>query len=275
MTPSQRSLTWYPLTEKRWPAREWVGCVTDVDGVDVFARIAPNGDPDLPPVVMLHGLVVSSSYFRPIARYLDARMRLYIPDMPGFGRSGCGRIHDIPELTAMVDRWMGLHGLERAVIVGNSLGCQVATSLAVSYPDRVSRLIMVAPTADPATGGPIGMMLRGLRDIPRERTSLWRIWIPDFFLAGPVRALKTLVHLLRDPQEARLPRVRQPVVCVAGERDPICPIGWVRRFANLVPDGRCIVIPNAAHAMNYSAPGELGRVITEAMGRGSRGAECG
>jgi pimeloyl-ACP methyl ester carboxylesterase len=275
VTPPARTFTWYPLTEKRWPAREWIGCVTDVDGVDVFARIAPTGDPDLPPVVMLHGLVVSSSYFRPIARHLDARVRLYIPDMPGFGRSGGDHVYDIPQLAAAVDRWMGVHGLERAVIVGNSLGCQVATALAVSFPQRVSRLVMVAPTVDPATGGPIGMMLRGLRDIPREQASLWRIWIPDFLLSGPKRALKTLMYLLRDPQESRLPSVRQPMVCVAGERDPVCPPAWVRRFADLVPDGRCIVIPNAAHAMNYSAPDAVGRVIIEVLEGGSRGVGCG
>jgi pimeloyl-ACP methyl ester carboxylesterase len=119
------------------------------------------------------------------------------------------------------------------------------------------------------------MMLRGLRDIPRERASLWRIWIPDFLLSGPGRALTTLMYLLRDPQQARLPSVRQPVVCVAGERDPVCPPAWVRRFAGLVPDGRCIVIPNAAHAMNYSAPDALGRVIAEVLERGSRGVGCG
>lgn len=261
MTRPLRKIAWYPLTAKRWPPRHWIGSTTWVAGTRIFARIAPDGDPGLPPILMLHGLVVSSSYFRPIAHHLDDRYRLYIPDLPGFGRSTTGNVDDLDALVDVLVAWMDVHGLDAPVVVGNSLGCQVATLLAARYPERVSRLVMVAPTMDPDVRGPLHTMLRGLRDIPRERPGLWRIWIPDFFLAGPVRALRWLMISLRDDQRGRMPAVAQPLVAVAGERDPICPVPWVKRFAGAASHGRLVVIPGAPHAMNFSAPAELARII--------------
>lgn len=265
MSDTHRRIAWWPLRERGWPEREWLGSATWVDGERIFARIAPVGPDGAPPVVMLHGLVVSGAYFRPIAKELDAHFPLYIPDLPGHGKSTATRTRDLGEMAAVIDRWMEIHSLRGAVVVSNSLGCQIGTMLAVRHAHRVSRLVMVAPTMDPAVDSPLGVIWRGLLDIPRERQSLWRTWIPDFLACGPLWALRGLRVSLRDPQPERLPRVTQPVLAIAGERDPICPVPWVERFATLTPAGRCEMIAGAAHAMNYSAPEALGRIITGEM----------
>ena len=268
MRRDSRIVSWSPMTAKRWPTRKWIGSETWVDGTRIFARIAPGQTVDSPPILMLHGLVVSSSYFRPVAHHLDERFSLYIPDLPGFGRSSAGAVRDLDGMIDALFAWMDVHGLESPVVMANSLGCQVASLLATRHPERVSALVMVAPTMDPSVSGPIGVTLRGLRDIPRERQSLWRIWIPDFLLAGPVLALRWLMISLRDDQLSRLPRIRQPGVAVAGERDPICPVSWVRAFAGKVPRGRIEVIPGAPHAMNYSAPDALARIVADLVENG-------
>ncbi len=268
MTKAPRIIAWSPMTAKRWPPREWIGSETWVDGARIFARVAPGRSIDSPPVLMLPGLVVSSSYFRPVAHHLDERYSLYLPDLPGFGRSTTGDVRDLDSMVATLVAWMDVHRLDAPVVVANSLGCQVATLLATQHPDRVAALVMVAPTMDPSVSGPIGVMLRGLRDISRERVGLWRIWIPDFFLAGPVQALRWLMISLNDDQMARLPHVRQPVVAVAGERDPICPVPWVEAFAASVARGRLEVIPGAPHAMNYSAPDALAHIVADLVENG-------
>lgn len=262
MTQPDRIISWSPMTAKRWPHRTWIGSETWVDGARVFARIAPGRQTDVPPVMMLHGLVVSSSYFRPVAHYLDDRFSLYIPDLPGFGRSTAGKVHDLETMVDTLVAWMDVHELDAPVVVANSFGCQVATLLATRYPERVVRLLMVAPTMDPTVAGPFDVMLRGLRDIPRERVGLWRIWIPDFFLAGPVRALRWLAISMRDDHAARLPEVSQSLIAVAGERDPISPAPWVETFSSTVPHGGFEVILGAPHAMNYSSPDDLARIIS-------------
>ena len=265
MTPAWTARHWGVMPERGWPRRTWVAEWLTLGDGTWFARIDPEGDPGLPPIVMLHGLVVSGAYFRPVAAHLDDRYRLYIPDLPGYGRSPSSRIWSLPELADHVARWMEVHALGPSVIAGNSLGCQVATLLAVRRPELVAGLVLVAPTMDPAVRGPIRAMVRGALDIPRERQTLWRIWIPDLLRAGLRRALTTLAWSIADPQRDRLADIRQPTLVVGGARDPIVPPGWVEAMAAAMPQARAIVLPGSPHAMNYSAPRELARAIDTAL----------
>lgn len=262
-------VSWYPLDGRGWPDWLWHGCDTWIDEHRLFARISPDGDFDQPPLLMLHGAVVSGTYFGPIAWHLDQSWRVFIPDLAGFGRSVASRLLSLAEHVDLLDRWMEVHGVRRAMVVANSTGCQVATLLAARYPDRVSRMALVAPTMDPSTRGLPGLMLRGLIDIPRERQRLWTIWLPDLWASGPIRAIHSLVEAMRDPQTERLARVGQPTVCVAGNRDPICPPAWVESMATCLPAGTSVILPGAPHAMNFSARDALAEVI-RSMGNDGR-----
>jgi pimeloyl-ACP methyl ester carboxylesterase len=253
-----------------WPPHQWHAEHLTIDGIRWFARISPAGasDPSQPPVVLLHGLVVSGAYFQPVATRLAASLAVFVPDVPGFGRSANPRgrlgrpgVWDMNATAAGLARWLDAHALRGCVLVANSLGCQIATLLACSRPELVARLVLVAPTMDPAARSIPAQFWRGLRDIRHESPALWSIWIPDALRAGPWRGLRTLHHGLTDDVAARLPAVSQPTLVVGGEDDPIVPPAWVETVAALLPNGRAIVIPGAPHAINYSAPGDLARII--------------
>lgn len=247
-----------------WPDRDrWTAEWMTIDEETWFTRIAPHGDPDLPPIVMLHGLVVSGAYFRPVADYLDTRYTLYVPDLPGYGHSRSTRTWTLASLVLRLAGWMDAHGLHRAVIVGNSLGCQLATLLAVARPDLVGGLVLVAPTVDPEVRNGVHLMLRGALDIPRERQSLWSVWLPDLFRAGARRALTILHQTMVDGshQLDRLGEVQQPALLIGGERDPIVPPRWVNEMTRRMPNARAIILPGSPHAMNFSSPRDLARAI--------------
>ncbi len=267
------SWRWSPITRPGWSRRRWIEEHLTHPDATWFSRITLTEDHSLPPVVLVHGLVVSGSYFRPVAAHLDDHLRLYVPDLPGFGRSiSHTGIWTVRQLADGLAGWLDVHALRDAVLVSNSLGCQVLTLLAEGRPDLVRALILVAPTMDPEARSMIGQMYRGLIDIPRETVSIWTVWLPDFMRAGVRRALMTLHYGIRDPQLARLPNVVAPVVVVGGERDPIVPPKWVKTMADLLPRGRGIIIPGAPHAMNYSNPRQLARIIRVAVGMSSQ--EC-
>ncbi|MDQ3880940.1 MAG: alpha/beta hydrolase, partial [Chloroflexota bacterium] len=59
----------------------------------------------------------------------------------------------------------------------------------------------------------------------------------------------------------KLPCVRVPTLVVRGGRDPIVPQAWAEEVARLLPRGRLVVIPGAAHAVNHDAPAALARVV--------------
>lgn len=258
-----RSRVWSPLPEP-WPAEgDWSAEWMTLGDETWYARISSSGDPDLPPVVMIHGLIVSGAYFRPVASYFDTRYRLFVPDLPGYGRSRSPRTWSVPSITTRLADWIDAHDLRDAILVGNSLGCQIATLLAVNRPDLVRGLVLIAPTLDPDVRTGLHLMWRGLIDIPRENQNLWRIWIPDFLRAGPRRSLAMLRQTILDgpDQIARLPQVHQPALIVGGGRDPIVPPEWVRGMAQHMPNARAIILPGCPHAMNYSSPESLTRAI--------------
>ena len=264
--PRRRALGRVP--GRGWPAPHWFAEHMTLDGIRWFARIAPGGAPGTPPVVLLHGLVVSGAYFQPVAVRLADTLDVYVPDVAGFGRSanpprrgGLPTVWNMERTTAGVARWLDAHGLRGCVLVANSLGCQVATILALARPDLVASLILIAPTMDPVARSIPAQLWRGIRDIPQESHTLWSIWIPDALRAGPWRGLRTLRHALRDDIAARLPTVTQPTLVIGGEDDPIVPPAWVETVAHLLPNGRAIIIPSAPHAINYSAPTDLARII--------------
>src|SRR5829696_5903178 len=110
------------------------------------------------PVVLVHGLVVSSRYMVPTAERLATHHPVFAPDLPGFGRSeNPTRVLDVSGLSDALSAWMGGVGLERAMLIGNSFGCQIIADLAVRHPEHIERAILQGPTMDP----------RG-RSVPRQ-----------------------------------------------------------------------------------------------------------
>jgi pimeloyl-ACP methyl ester carboxylesterase len=95
-----------------------------VDGVATYARVARVARTAAPgqagatrtphAVVCVHGFGVSGRYFVPLARRLGARGPVYVPDLPGHGRSGTPPAPlDVPGLAHALVRWMDVAGLRR------------------------------------------------------------------------------------------------------------------------------------------------------------------
>jgi len=263
MSPPWAARTFGKMPEVWLPAGAWMAEWMTLDDETWFTRFTESGDPAQPPIVMVHGLIVSGSYFRPVAAVLERQYTIYVPDLPGYGRSITPRSWSLPSLTARLAAWMDAHALHGAILMANSLGCQIATLLAVTRPDLVRGMVLVAPTLDPDVRNGIHLMLRAALDVPRERQSLWSVWIPDLLRAGPRRALMMLGQTLEDgrTQLTRLPDVRQPTLLIGGERDPIVPPEWVHEMANRMPQARAMILPGCPHAMNYSSPRVLARAI--------------
>ena len=250
-------------TESRWAI---------VDGLRMHARVPAHPAPkEAPAVVLVHGLVVSSRYMVPTLASLAADHRVYAPDLPGFGRSEKPpRALDVPGLARALDGWMEAVGLGSAVFVGNSMGCQVIAELAVRSPARVEQAVLQGPTMEPGARTLLRQAARLALDCLREPPSLILIELLDLLAAGPLRSLRTFYHAADYRIEKKLPELRVPTLVLHGALDPIVPESWAREVADLLPDGRFVVVPEAAHAMNYDAPSELARHIRAFLGTGAR-----
>lgn len=76
--------------------------VTDIDGIKVHARSVRNaGVPPTPVVILVHGLIISSLYMLPTLRRLARFVRVYAPDLPGYGRSS--KLRHAPTVSELAD----------------------------------------------------------------------------------------------------------------------------------------------------------------------------
>ena len=166
--------------------------VTVVDGVRMHARVSEGRAAGGPPVVLVHGLVVSGRYMVPLFDELAPFHDVYAPDLPGFGRSeGPARALDVVGLADALAAWMRAVGLRRAVLVGNSMGCQVIAWLALRHPGLVEKVALQGPTMDPGARSPLRQTWRLLLDTPRESPSLIAIEGLDLVRAGVGRSWRT------------------------------------------------------------------------------------
>jgi 2-hydroxy-6-oxonona-2,4-dienedioate hydrolase len=228
----------------------------------LHARYAVEAGEAALPLVLVHGLVVSSRYMAALARQLASRYRVFAPDLPGFGRSDKPRrVLSLAELADALARWLDAAGLARAAFYANSLGCQILVEFALRHPARVEGLVLQGPTMDQTRPGARWQILHWLANGSRERLSLNAILAADYAQAGVRRALLGFRHALRHPMKERLAQVPHPTLVIRGGRDPIVSQAWAEQVAGLLPRGRLVVIPGGPHTLNHSRPLEVSRVL--------------
>ena len=245
-----------PALAERW---------TSNDGIKVFYRES-SGPPGAAPMMHLHGFGLSGRYLLPTAELLAGEFRTLVPDLPGFGRSGRPRQPlDVPELAQAAAAFLDDRGVERVTLVGNSMGCAVICEFAHLYPDRLERAVLVAP-AGGLHNQPLHRALQQLaRDGIREPLGLMQVAVPDYLRFGVPSTLRMFRALTRYPALDRLLQLHIPTLVVLGSADPLMPAPpRVKEVAGQIDNSvLLVVIHGAAHAINFSHPGELANVIRQ------------
>ena len=214
----------------------------EVLGLRIHARTGGEGRP----VVLLHGYGVSGTYMLPLARLLAPSFSVFVPDLPGFGRSEQPPTPlGIADLASALADLLDAAGLQCPAFVANSMGCQVVTELAVRRPGRVGPIVLIGPTVDPQRRTARRQLLDGLRDAAREPGSLLARTACDDVRFGVAALLATARSALADRIEERLPLIKQPALVVRGERD-----GFVG--ADVGEDGRGPTAPRSARRRSAS-----------------------
>lgn len=115
----------------------------NVDGINIFYREA--GPKDAPTILLLHGFPTASHMFRDLIPRLADRFRLVAPDLPAFGQSDMPArgafSYTFENLANVIDRFVGLIGLNRFAMYVFDYGAPVGFRLAVRHPDRLTAII--------------------------------------------------------------------------------------------------------------------------------------
>lgn len=263
-TPTSPSHPVSPRKLPRRPASSLAEKWTSIDGVDVFYRESPDSPTDARVMAHVHGFGLSGRYLLPTAERLSNEFRTFVPDLPGFGRSGKRRdMLDIPDLARAARDFLDDRGVEKATLVGNSMGCPVIIEFAHTYPERMDRAVLVSP-AGGVYNQPLRRAIRQLAaDAPREPTRMAGVAVPDYVRFGVPSTMRMFRSLMQYPSLQRLLELRIPTLVVLGERDPLLPHAHRVNEVASQTDSHVLVVllEGAAHAINFSHPGQLAHVI--------------
>jgi 2-hydroxy-6-oxonona-2,4-dienedioate hydrolase len=268
----------------------------DVDGIRTRTlRAGAGGDP----VVFLHG---TSGHLEAFVRNLPAhaeRFRCHAIDLLGHGyTAGVDRPYRISRYVAHVLGYLDALAIERAHLVGESLGGWVAARLAADHPDRVDRLTLVAPggtvanpavmerirstTRDAVLTDDIGLTRRRLellmfdpdRGVTDELVEVrHRIYHRPEFVAG-------LPHLLCLQQlevrtadlltERQLGRITAPTLIVWGAQNPFGEVPEAERLQAAVPGSRLEIFDQCGHWPQHEHPDRFNQLNVRFLAGGVR-----
>jgi pimeloyl-ACP methyl ester carboxylesterase len=240
----------------------WVTESLLVDGKTVHVRRSTGGDGI--PIVHIHGFAISGKYLMPTAGVLARRWVNVVPDLPGYGHSQRReRVLGIPALAEALIAILDALGIDKAVLLGNSMGSPVALEVAHAVPERVHRLVLVSPAGGVQNQPLVRALGQLARDGLRETPRMLPVAVPDYVRFGPVNGLRLFGELTRFPSLDRLMHTPAPTLVVLGVRDPLMPLpARVREVAGRAPEHVTVaVVDKAAHAMNFSHPAELAGTV--------------
>ncbi|HSU32895.1 MAG TPA: alpha/beta hydrolase [Bryobacteraceae bacterium] len=220
----------------------------------VFSRVSKADFKGGLPIVLVHGLGVSSRYMVPLATEWAAAHPVYVPDLPGYGRSQKPQdVPDVRELASLLREWLRVVGIERAAFVGNSMGCQVIVELAHIDASCIVAVAMLGPTMDQTVASRLSHVAGLLKDQFREPPMLVPLQAFDYLHNGPIRTIRTFIHATRHDMLKRARQLRVPCLILRGEHDEIVSQKWVEKLAKGIPRAVLRELPGAGHALNYNS----------------------
>jgi pimeloyl-ACP methyl ester carboxylesterase len=249
-------------------------------------------------VVLIHGMLNSSSHWQSVALRLAGEYTVLAPDLIGHGDSAAPRgDYSLGAHAASIRDLMAAIGIDRATLVGHSLGGGVAMQFFYQFPQRVERLVLVSSGG---LGHEVSPMLRtaalpGVSALlsaihPRLLGALWgagrrlsdREVRAGVYLQAIARALRPLenagartaflqtlravidVHGQRVSATDRLYLLESiPTMIVWGERDHTIPIEHGRLAHEAIPQSTFRTLPRAAHFPHLEDPDGLSEILRE------------
>jgi pimeloyl-ACP methyl ester carboxylesterase len=266
-----------------------------IDGLDIAMCDRGAG---APAILLLHGL---GSYLPVWSRNLHAlsrHHRVVAIDLPGYGKSTkTGVALSMEGFARLVDRVIDALGLARVVLVGHSMGGQIALTHALMRPGRAEALVLVAPagferfsdgerrwleeltSAEAILAAPAQVVRQNLMTCFHRLPDEVRFMVEDRLavIGGPdyedfARALSSSVRAMLDgPVFARLPQIAVPVLVLFGAEDRLIPnpvlhpglaISDIAKLgAEQLRYGQLTLIPQAGHMVQLERPDEVSQAI--------------
>ncbi|HNT22987.1 MAG TPA: alpha/beta hydrolase [Anaerolineales bacterium] len=227
------------------------------------------------PVILLHGWLGSWGLWQETMAYLGRYYRTYALDFWGFGESGTKRdTYAVQDFVSLVDQFMEQLGINQAPLVGHSMGGTVSLSVAIKYPARVRKVVVVG---SPIVGSSLSLLLKLMGRRPIAFITYNNMWAfkLGFRMMAPLFSrdrnwanmmdrdvsrltlesfLMSIASLRRTDLRPLLGQVKIPAMGMFGHRDIVVHPNQWKPMLEGIPHARIERFPDAGHFIMLDEP---------------------
>jgi 3-oxoadipate enol-lactonase len=250
-----------------------------INGIDIAYDRRSSGTP----LVLIHGFPLDHSAWDGLVPHIEGQADVILPDLRGLGQSGLEKsgapqgAYEVEDMAADIAGLLDALKIEKAVIVGHSMGGYVALAFARDYPQRLAGLGLIATQAlaDPderkagryATAEQVaaqGVQVVADAMSPKltanpQQVPVIRELILRQPAAGVIGALKAMAE--RPDSTGLLATLKVPVAIICGQADALIPPDRSREMKALVPHAVLTELPGVGHSPMLEAPVETAQAL--------------
>ena len=238
-----------------------------------------------PPLLLVHGLMVTGEMFEPVVDQFATRHRVIVPDLRGHGRSrGLPPPYTVRQLSADLSRLLDHLGVDGTAVLGYSQGGAVAQQLAVDHPEQCHRLVLactyacnMATPREKLEGHVLPGLVRvlgprrfaklavsqGAKELDKERAD----WLANL-MGDQDRKLMVSAweETMSFDSRKRLAEIACPTLVVAGSKDQAVPMHHAEMLHRGITGSQLVVVDGAGHTLIWTHQDEFVREVEDFLG---------
>jgi pimeloyl-ACP methyl ester carboxylesterase len=249
---------------------------------------------DGPPLIFIHGLSGCWQNWLENIPHMARRHRVVAVDLAGFGESELPHEEiSIPGYGRFVDAFLGEIGIERAALVGNSMGGFIAAEVALNRPSRVEKLVLVSAAGLMRAGNrrlsalehaaklfhPATAAVLARRELLVKRPKLRRRVLygivryperiePELIYevasgAGKPGFIDALDSIMKYDFRERLPEISVPTLIIWGRNDWVVPVAGAAEYERLIPGAWSVIFEETGHLPMLERPARFNQLVEE------------
>ncbi|MFE1646045.1 alpha/beta fold hydrolase [Microbacterium sp. P01] len=236
--------------------------VVRVGGLSFRVRSSDGPEGTSRTFVLIHGIGASHRYLSRLHERLAATGSVHSIDLPGFaGLPKPDHAPDIAETATALGDVLTRLGVERAVLVGHSMGAQWVVELGAQRPELIAAVVVIGPVTDSEHRSAPAQAVALTADVLGETPGANAIVFTDYLRCGPRWYARHLPFMIGYPIEERVAALTAPLLVIRGGNDPVAGIRWCRRLRDSAAEGFVAVVPGHRHVVQHTAPGAVASAI--------------
>jgi pimeloyl-ACP methyl ester carboxylesterase len=246
-------------------------------------RYLEAGDASKPKVILLHGLGANAESWQLTIPALATRFHVIAPDQIGFGKSDKPLLkYRVGTYVDFLDKLMAELKIEKAVLVGNSMGGWIAALTAIKYPNRVEKLVLVAAAGiipERYDEAQIYQLNNSTRDEIRANLKLIfanpmlqnnETLVDQFFTqrvtANDGYTINAIIESIKRKEDFlnnRLGEIKKPTLIIWGKQDGLIPVNDAYNFNKGIAGSELVVFDECGHVPQFEKAAEFNKKVLE------------